>query len=1480
MLLLGVTLSLPFVQTKIGDYVTEMLNKDYKADIKVEQVAISIFGGVKLKQVMIKDHHKDTLIYANRIKTNILSFERLYNGDLLFGDIRIDGLFFKLKTYKNENESNINKFISLFDTGKPSTRKFLLKAKNAYLTDSHFIVLDENFKDPKLLDLKKLSTSLSNFQIYGPDVTTKINKMAFKDNRGLYVENLTSLFTYTKKNILLKELEVTTKRSSLKGSASLFYGVKDFADFNNKVKFDVKIDKSYLASNDIRYFYKELGKDQIFTLKSHVRGTLNNITFNNLKLVDDKNSEIIGNVNFKNLLGKGDQQFYMKGNFSKVSSNYKNLIALLPNILGKKLPTSLDKIGQFDLKGFAEITKKTIDADFFMTTVLGNVKSKLKMSNIDNIDNASYSGNIVLDNFNIGRFLDRKDVEKVSLDFDVDGKGFTQKYLNTAASGKISKLTYNRYTYKNIIVNGTFKSPVFKGKVNINDPNLFMDFDGLVNFKKKDYQYDFHAKIDYANLNKLHFMKDSISVFRGDIDMNIAGNSIDDLHGVINISQTSYQNQKDNYIFDDFVLESTFDENRVRTITINSPDILEGKIVGKFQFNQLRKMAENAAGSLYANYSPNKIKKGQFLKFNFSVYNKIIEIFYPGIEVGANTEIRGNINSDNDEFKLNFSSPAIKAFENYFDKIKIDIDNKNPLYNAYIEMDSIKTKYYKVSNFSLINVTAKDTLFVRSEFKGGNKAEDYYNLNLYHTIDKNNNSVVGIKKSEMKFKDYLWFLNENERDDNKIVFDKKLKNFSIENIMMTHEKQKIELMGKLRDTTYKDLQLNFENVNLGKIIPAVDSLKVAGNLNGKVNFKQNNNVYQPTASVKVDSLNINNIALGALNLDIEGDNSFKKFTINSSLENENVKSFLAEGSFAIENKETVLDLDLRFDEFNLAPFSPIGGNVISNIRGYISGSSNVSGTFKNPNIYGRLFLEKAGLRIPYLNTDYNFKENSIIDLSDNQFIFQNAVLEDTKYQTQGRLNGTIKHKNFSNWNLDLTLNSSRLLALDTKYSEEAAYYGTAFIDGNASISGPTNGLVITVDAKSKKGTEIKIPINNSESVGNKSYIHFLSPKEKYNLENGIVEKGKKYNGLELKFDLDITPEAEIEVILDRETGHGMKGKGNGTLLLEINTLGKFEMRGDFQIYEGIYNFKYKGLIDKKFEVKKFSSISWEGDPMRARLNLEAVYKASANPSVLLDNPSVNKKVPVEVGIAITGNLTNPEPDFSINFPTISSVLKSEIQTKLSDKDIRQTQSLTLLATGGFLSNDGVNQNAITKNLFETAGGIVDGIFQNKDDKVSVNVNLVSADKTPGKESDGSIGFTISTQINERISVNGKVGVPVGGINESAIVGDVEIQYRVNEDGTLNLRVFNRENDINYIGEGGIGYTQGLGINYQVDFDTFSELVNKIFKNQKLEREKKAATEEIPDSAIAPEYMNFSDKKKKKQKDTPKPNTEAIPPKED
>ena len=100
LLLVCISLSQPFVQTKIANYFTERINKDFGTKINIEQVAFTVFGGVKLKKVLILDHHKDTLIYAKRIKTSILDFNKLINGKLLFGDIFLDQFYLKVKNYK------------------------------------------------------------------------------------------------------------------------------------------------------------------------------------------------------------------------------------------------------------------------------------------------------------------------------------------------------------------------------------------------------------------------------------------------------------------------------------------------------------------------------------------------------------------------------------------------------------------------------------------------------------------------------------------------------------------------------------------------------------------------------------------------------------------------------------------------------------------------------------------------------------------------------------------------------------------------------------------------------------------------------------------------------------------------------------------------------------------------------------------------------------------------------------------------------------------------------------------------------------------------------------------------------------------------------------------------------------------------------------------------------------------------------------
>ena len=66
------------------------------------------------------------------------------------------------------------------------------------------------------------------------------------------------------------------------------------------------------------------------------------------------------------------------------------------------------------------------------------------------------------------------------------------------------------------------------------------------------------------------------------------------------------------------------------------------------------------------------------------------------------------------------------------------------------------------------------------------------------------------------------------------------------------------------------------------------------------------------------------------------------------------------------------------------------------------------------------------------------------------------------------------------------------------------------------------------------------------------------------------------------------------------------------------------------------------------------------------------------------------------------------------------------------------------------------------------------------------------------------------------------------------MGEVEIEFLLNEDGTLRSNVFNRQNEIQYTEEEE-GYTQGVGITYRFDFDNMDEFLKKIGLKNKSKR---------------------------------------------
>lgn len=1448
------------------------MKENLNIDSSIGFVSIRIDGNVVIRNLTIRDDHENVLGKIGKLQTNLVDFNRLLQGKLYFGSTEIQNLDFHITTYKGDSLSNLDKFIATFDDGQPGSGKFLMSVKKLEVSSGDFTITDENNPKPQVIDFTSLNGTIEKLLIQGPNISTQIKSLSFIDHHGFEVKNLQTNFSMTKTSMDLLDLNLKTKNSEIKGSIKMDFEEGGLKYFTDQVNLNVNIEKSVLDTNELRNFYDEFGQNKRLYLKTNLIGTLNDFKLQNTSIYDDLDSQIRGDFHFDNLVDK-TKEFKITANLDRLFISRENLVSLLPNVLGNALPDQLTSLGMIDLNGFFEYSNFELNADFNALSNLGKAVAKLSMQKLNQPKAATYSGDISLVEFNIGNLISDPKFQTVNLDLTVDGKGFDAESLDTNITGAIHSFGFNNYNFKNINLDGNLTWPQYKGTLISKDENALLDFDGIVDFKSNLKNFDFKLDVEYLNLQALKFVKDSISNFKGNIQLTGSGNSANDFVGTLHVDDAQYNNSKSEYYFSNFELKSSFDENGVRTVEMDSPDILNGFIRGKYELKQVKEIVENALGSIYTNYKPNKLDKGQFLEFDFDINSKIIEIFVPEIEISTNTKAQGNINADDGEFKFNLNSPYVKFAKNTLTKIDLSVDNKNPLFNTYLTIDSIKVPNYNIVDFNFLNVTQNDTLFTRTEFKGGKQANDYFNLNLYYTIDEGNKSVVGFQKSEINFKNSLWFLNENDAKNNRIIFNKKLSDFDVEHLSLSHNDQSVEFNGVIRDSIYKNLNLSFKKVDLSKVTPDIDNLSFAGLINGNISFIQEGKIFKPTSHLTIQDLTVNDVLLGLFKFNVSGDESLRNFNVHSNIENENEEIFFLDGNIGVVKDHTKLHLEAGFSKFNLKSLAPLLSSIMSDVRGDASGRVAIKGTHKDPKIDGRLYLKNSGMRPVFTGVDYVFEENTTLDVTESKFILRNANISDSKYHTKGMINGTISHKAFKDWNLDLRLGSDNLLALDTKYVEGTPYYGVAFIDGFATILGPAEALHIKIEAKSQSGTNIKIPLGDTGGVGDNNFIHFLSPEEKRNREKGIVNvlNPNQFGGIQLDFEFEITPNAEIEVILDTETGHAMKGKGAGFITMAINTLGSFNMWGDFQVYEGYYNFKYGVIIDKKFTVKKYGTIRWDGDPLNAALDLSAIYKTQANPAIIVENSAINRKVDTDVAIVITGNLSNPNIDFEIDFPNISSSIKSEIDYKLSDKDTRETQAMALLATGSFITSNTAS-SAVYGSLFERASSLFDDLFSDEDGKFKVGLNYSQSARNPLAQDDAArVGVTLQTQINDRIFVNGKLGVPVGGAEDNVIIGDVEVQLLLNEDGTLRGRVFNRENDINYIGEG-IGYTQGIGITYEVGFDTFKELLRKILINAdkrakekaKKQIEKSKEEHQMPDDDYGVDFLKFQENRRKEQ----------------
>ena len=1413
---------------------THKINTEYGTDLLIKKVDLSFLGSVQLRGIEIRDHHKDTLIFVNRLSTSLLNAKKILDGDVKLKNIRLEDAHFYMKTYKNEQEDNLTIFIDRFGESSKDSLKppFVLETSKIAVSNLNYQLINENDQQKIKYQAFNISGVLQDFSIVGPEVKSEIRGLSFIDSSGLGITSFSTDFEYTLSAMHFQNTSLKTLNSSIDGDVLFTYKRADLADFNNKVQVKAAFRKSTFSIRDFKKLYSELSGNDLLIFTANASGTLNNLKIQNLELTSKKGVEIFGDLSFKHFVNF-DSGFTFKADLSKLSATYSDLKSILPNILGNTMPSEFSRFGRFSLNGLIKVTPEQVNANVKIASDIGSVVSNLTIANIDNIDFATYKGDIGLVNFDIGAFFNNPLFHQLSLKGAVNGSGFKLENINTSFKGVVSKFDFKDYAYHHINANGQYQNNKFDGELSVDDENLKMNFKGLADLSSAVHKFDFDADISLLNLQKTNlFTRDSIALLKGKIVIDVEGNSFENIVGNAFFKDVLYTNQEEEFTFKEFKVSSSVIDD-IKRIEVESKDIANGYLSGKFTFSELLPVAQNALGSIYTNYQPYQVAENQFIDFNFTVYNQIVHVFFPEIYIDDQTKIKGKIVADKNQLKLNITSPRIEAYGNEVKDVRLLTDNQNTLYNTSLTASKLNTKYYSLSKLNLLNRTENDTLYFKSVFDGGKLSKEAFNVDFYYTINPEGKSVLAFQESTFNIKDNVWKIHPNKTFTDKIIFDFKAGEFDFSEFQINSEEQQITFTGSLKGNTEKALRADFSKVKLESFLPQIDSLDLKGVFSGNVDFLQQKGIYSPVASILIQDFEINNVLQGDLALNIIGDNSYEKYNVDLSLNSEKVKSIAASGLLDFSSTRPLIDLNVFLEDFHLNAFSPLGKDVLSSLRGTASGAIKVTGFLGNPDMQGILRLKKAGMLFPYLNVDYNFDGESVVILDGQSFFFDKINLLDKKFNTKGVLDGRISHLNFELWELELNIDTDNLLILDTQNTDDALYYGTGFFKGSTSITGLTDQLTIDVNGSTQPGTVFVVPLKDVETVNSYKLIHFKSDTLKFaDRQKELVRDALK--GLSLNMNLDVTKDAKMQVVIDEVYGSQLTGFGSGTIDIQINTRGKFNIFGDYTIDNGVYDFKYGGFVNRPFAIQKGGTISWNGNPTDANLNVAAVYKARANPSILLQNFNSSRNIEVDLVTKITGGLFNSQQELDIELTNVDPSIATELEFILNDNNVNEktTQFISLLTLGSFVNPDKLNfdsTSAITSTASSAVAAAFSSLMNSPDSKLTFGVDYVQGvdnSDTDRLNIDNQVDVSVSANVNDRVIINGKVGVPVGAKTQSSVIGEVKIEVLLNKGGNFRGVIFNRQNEIQYSTEEE-GYTQGVGLSYQVNFNNFSSFLKKV-----------------------------------------------------
>lgn len=1436
------------VQTYLTNRISSHVFEKYNARLSIKKIDIAFVNTVLLEELFLQDKNKDTLAFLKQLEFHVLDFVPGKNNFYL-EKIVLDGLYAKI-TEDSACVANYQFLIDAFasdekkelDTSKSDIKLFCqnFEIKNSGFVyqayNPRYVANGLNSEDIKVTDF---NLAINKLSMHGDTIDVHLANISVKEKCGFALNNMSTYLRFTGKCIDLRDFKLKTNNTEILAPViSLSYdSLGDFSDFMNRVPIRAEIEKLDFGADDLAFVVPELwGINQRLRLSGKFTGRVCDIEAKKLNL--EYGSKTCFRTDAR-ITGLPDiNKMEMDVRIKKLALNSADLSKIKLPPYNKSnplvLPPEVLALGNINYSGTISGNMNNLKSKGVLKSDAGEIETDLSMKNDTIKKTTEFDGVVKLNNMYVAKILKQEGtLGSISADLSVKGKLYGNNKIDAEAKGNIASVDYNNYRYSNITLEGGLKDKLMRAKLSINDPSVTLSLDakGVID---KVSEINLMLNVDRADLKALNFNKtDTQCLVSLNLSGDLKGSNPDDLYGQLILNKVYYANHKGSISMQDFVLDIN-DYFTYKKISLYS-DLLEVDIVGQYKtFPLISALSEQVYRFMPVlaskDYKPQKDTVINNIKFDVRIKrtDEICKLFAPDVKLSPKTVISGKFNSQTGDLSFSGRVPEFVSGTQSLHNLNINAFTENNILSVNIEGSKINTGSMIVENINLNADIKNDSVYLLINNHNRDSVEYGIQMALltYFTkSEKSSTPVINIEfnESELVLGDVTWLLEKS-----KIKIDTTA--ISINNFKLSNRGQYINITGKVSSNPADTLAIYFNKVDLSAInsLTGADGPKITGRLDGFANV---NDVYKKVifgSDLSIKSMTLNQEMLGNTFIKAGWNEETQKVALNLFTKIGKVKTLTVNGDYSPANQQIAFDISLNRLKLNI--LQPYLTGIVSGLKGEANGNFTVSGTAEKPMIEGTVDILETYFTLDFSKVRYCIKNS--IQIKNDAFVFEEFNIFDPNWKMLV-LNGSITHKNFSDMKLDLIMKTTddAFMFLNTEESDNDAFYGTAFMTGLFKINGPPENIVVDISAKTEKDTYFYIPLTSTSEATESDFIKFVSKNEKKDSTLAMKDEKVDLSGVTLNFDLEITPDAEAQIVFDQKTGDLIKGRGNSNLKIEITTLGKFNMYGDFVIDRGDYLFTLQNIINKKFEVEKGGTISWNGDPLAANVDLKAVYKLKAPlfDLILDDNEIYKKRSAVECHLAMTNKLMEPIISFDIGLPNADEKIKNLLSTLSTDE--RNKQFLSLLVLNRFITPENIKGNLAGGEVKRSTsiGGVTSSELLSN--QLSHWLSQISNDfdigvnYRPGDEiSSDQVEVALSTQLlDDRVIINGNVGIGNQKANSSGVVGDFDIAYKITKNGKLRVKAFTKAND-NIISTS--PYTQGMGFYYREDFNTVGELMRR------------------------------------------------------